>query len=186
MTVDEEVDARRGDWIQTYTGRMFWPLDPRPGDFCIQDIAHALANICRFNGHCTAFYSVAEHSIHVSRIVPPKDALAGLLHDAAEAYITDLPRPVKRFMADYKEVERQVERALATAFGLDFPWSAAIKQADDGMLAAEAEQLMAPPPTAWILPQPPAAVRIVGFAPSAAEERFLARFTEISALRSEG
>src|SRR5690554_7094997 len=92
-------------FIQTYTGRRFYPLDPNPADVCIEDIAHALSRITRFNAHINAeWYSVAEHSVHVSRIVPPEYALAGLLHDASEAYIADVSRPVKHtdMMAGYR------------------------------------------------------------------------------------
>lgn len=75
--LDTPADDRRGDWIQTFTGRRFWPLDPRPEDVCIEDIAHALSLKCRFGGHCTRFYSVAEHSVHVSNYVPAEFALWG-------------------------------------------------------------------------------------------------------------
>ena len=82
---------RNGSWLQTYTGIQFWPLDPRPEEIDIQDIAHALSLLCRFNGHCQRFYSVAEHSVHVSTILAPEFGLWGLLHDAAEAYLSDIP-----------------------------------------------------------------------------------------------
>src|ERR1039457_118422 len=83
-------------FIGTFSGLRFWPLDPNPEKILIDDIAHALAHQCRFGGHASRFYSVAEHSVHVSRLCPPEDALWGLLHDASEAYLVDLPRPLKQ------------------------------------------------------------------------------------------
>src|SRR5271165_7548492 len=91
------ADNRKGDWIQTYTGRVMYPLDPRPEEINIIDIAHALSNLCRFTGHVRTFYSVAEHSVRVSQHCDPKDALWGLLHDASEAYLADMSRPMKRY-----------------------------------------------------------------------------------------
>ncbi len=86
-------------WIQTFTGRRFWPLGARAGDVDVRDIAHALALKCRFNGHCRVFYSVAEHSVRVSRVMEVggrKMAMWGLMHDAAEAYLADLGGPIKK------------------------------------------------------------------------------------------
>lgn len=94
MPMDHDANIR-SDWMQTYTGRVFWPLEPRPEDVDIVDIAHALANLCRYGGHSKVFYSVAHHSVLVSQIVPPADALWGLMHDSAEAYVIDLIRPIK-------------------------------------------------------------------------------------------
>ena len=71
----QAVSARKGDWMQTYTGRQFWPIDPRANEVHIEDIAHALSMMCRYNGHCRTFYSVAEHSVLVSQHVPPEHAL---------------------------------------------------------------------------------------------------------------
>jgi hypothetical protein len=86
---------RKGDWMQTYTGRQFWPIDPRADEIDIVDIAHALSQQCRFAGHCKSFYSVATHSWHTSNVCNSENALWGLLHDAAEAYLVDLPTPIK-------------------------------------------------------------------------------------------
>jgi len=85
--------ARIGDWIQTYTGKRFWPLDPRPEDVDILDIAHSLSLLCRFTGHTSSFYSVSQHSILVAQEVPKRLRLWALFHDAAEAYIGDIARP---------------------------------------------------------------------------------------------
>ena len=104
MSISEGVP-----WIQTHLGIQFIVLEPRFENIHIGDIAHALSMNCRFNGHCKDFYSVAEHSVHVSRILDddPNLALWGLLHDASEAYITDLPRPVKNAMPQFEEIEER-------------------------------------------------------------------------------
>ena len=107
---------RKGDFIQTFTGRMFWPIDPQPDEVDIEDIAHALSNVCRFCGHTREFYSVAQHSVLVSEIVPAAFALEGLLHDATEAYISDVARPVKPYLTNYKEIEINLYRAIAKRF----------------------------------------------------------------------
>ncbi len=143
--------ARQGDWMQTATGRQFWPLDPHPDEIDIEDIARALSHQCRFAGHTRAFYSVAQHSVHVSEACDPNDALWGLLHDASEAYLVDIPRPIKRqpFMEQYREYEHLLMEAIAQAFGL--PWHnyfntvfmpESVKRADEVLLATEARDLM--------------------------------------------
>lgn len=103
--------TRRGDWMQTFSGRQFWPCDPRADEVCIEDIAHALSMQCRFAGHVRKFYSVAEHCVRASWIVPDRFKLAALLHDAAEAYVVDLPRPIKRQpeLRAYLHIEERVE-----------------------------------------------------------------------------
>jgi hypothetical protein len=121
-------------YIRTYTGRKFWPLNPDPADIDIIDISHALSNICRFTGHTAYHYLVAQHSVEVSWLVGSMEAL---MHDAAEAYICDLARPVKRQIADYVEIECRVEEAIAKRFGLVYPWPKEVKKADDEMLLRE-------------------------------------------------
>ena len=147
----EHTGDRVGDWIQTFTGKQFWPLDPRPGDIHIEDIAHALSNICRFTGHCRTFYSVAEHSVRVAATLPQRCELWGLLHDASEAYLCDLPRPVKRSGALgvlYCEAERKLSMAVAEKFALDWPEPPEVKLADDILLVTEQRDLMGRPPEA--------------------------------------
>lgn len=130
-------DKRNGDWMETYTGIRFYPLDAREEEIHIVDIAHALSLQCRFNGHCKEFYSVAQHSVLVSDLLPKGLKLAGLLHDAAEAYLGDMIRPLKNSMVQYKDAEWHLEKVIAKSFGLQFPFPAAVKQADDFMLWSE-------------------------------------------------
>lgn len=131
--------------IRTYTGRVFLPLDPDPALLDIEDIAHALSNSCRFTGHVKWFYSVGQHSVLCSRIVPDEYKLTALLHDASEAYLSDIARPVKEqpdFGAVYRDVEGRLEEAIAERFGLQYPWHKSVKDADNILLVTEARDLM--------------------------------------------
>ncbi len=162
MDIVEEIepgtiskDGNRGDWIQTWGGGLFYPLDPRPEEIHIEDIAHALSLICRFNGHCDRFYSVAQHSVMIACMASPENALWGLLHDAAECYVADMPRPVKRCIPGYKEIEAGVELAVAQKFGLPEIMPPQIKELDHAMLALEANTVLKVSPKDWYLPFPP-------------------------------
>lgn len=170
-------------WIQTYTGRQFWPLQPQVEHVDIHDIAHSLALQCRFNGHCRGFYSVAQHSVLVSQVVPPQDALWGLLHDAAEAYISDLPRPLKRTAPEFRAAEERLLAVIMAAFGLPAAMPAAVAWADDALLATEMRDLMRPPPASWGLAAEPLALVVEPVAPDLAEALFLARFAQLTAPR---
>lgn len=178
--------AARGDeaaemsWIQTYSGRQFFPLEPRPGDIDVGDIAHSLSLQCRFNGHCRPFYSVAEHSVRVSRIVEGPARLWGLLHDAAEAYISDLPRPLKATAPGFRAAEDRLLEVIVTRFGLEWPMPAAVAHADDVLLATEMRDLMAPSPASWPLEAAPLAETIVPLGHLEAEQLFLAAFARLT------
>lgn len=140
------MTKRKGDWIQTRNGVAFYPFDPRPEEILIEDIAHALSNQCRFSGHVKTFYSVAEHSVHVSRICDPKDALWGLLHDASEAYLQDMARPIKHLpeMEPYRVIEGDLQDRVIARFELPITQPDSVTLADHRMLAREANDLMAP------------------------------------------
>jgi hypothetical protein len=179
---------RRGDWMQTYSGRMFWPLDPEPSDVDIVDIAHSLAHQCRFAGHCTRFYSVAEHSVRVAELVfhhlassiigtlALAGARWGLMHDASEAYLVDLPRPVKRHMPAYRPAEDRVMAAICARFGLPSEEPEIVKWADNTLLATEARDIMGPPPYTWNHVAPPLDERIEPWSPEEARSRFMSTY----------
>jgi 5'-deoxynucleotidase YfbR-like HD superfamily hydrolase len=149
---------RKGDWFQTYTGKKFYPFDPRPEDVDIIDIAHSLALQCRFNGHTTHFYSVAQHSIHVCHVfgklaketllsASRSAHLCALLHDSTEAYVGDLIRPIKIGLPDFKHMEELIWQAVLECFDLKDTWSseslrAMVKQADNVLLMTERRDLL--------------------------------------------
>lgn len=138
----EHVEKRKGDWIQTYSGVQFYPLDPRPGDIVLADIIHSLSNQCRYGGHALAFYSVAEHSALLATWIyektrDPHLAMAGLMHDAAEAYILDIPRPIKQMLPDYIAIEKNLEKMIFDHFGISDKHLAEIKQWDTAILMDE-------------------------------------------------
>lgn len=131
--------------IVTKSGRAVNPLDPDPDTILIEDIAHALSNSCRFTGHVSSFYSVAQHSVLVARSLPKEHALWGLLHDASEAYLSDLARPIKQFEglgATYRRVEKRLMQVIAKKFGLPWPEPKVVKEMDNAVLAAEIHFLM--------------------------------------------
>lgn len=137
-------------FMTTYTGKRFHLFDPRAEEICIEDIAHALSQLCRFTGHCRHFYSVGQHSWHASYLVPPAFAMEALLHDAAEAYINDLSRPLKHDprMAGYIDVEQRIDTTIRHTFGLPIiaepPYmSPEIKDVDNKLVYTEAKQLVA-------------------------------------------
>ncbi|HAV79570.1 MAG TPA: hypothetical protein DCX55_02475, partial [Erythrobacter sp.] len=130
------------------SGKRFDLLDPSGSDFDIDDVAHGLAHVCRYAGQCRKFYSVAEHSILVSETVADF-AYEALLHDAAEAFIGDITRPLKQLLPDYKAIEADIEEAINERFGLSKAAKPVIKEADLRVLAAEQMQVMAPECADW-------------------------------------
>ena len=142
------MDGREGEPIETFTGGRFYPFDPRSSEVRLEDIAGSLAHTCRFGGHCQRFYSVAEHSLYVARELADHGERVqayGLLHDAGEAYVGDVPRPVKSRLGDFEAVEARIRETVWEAVGLPAPTEAeweAVMAADDRLLAHEADRLL--------------------------------------------
>ena len=128
--------------IRTYTGGMVNLTSLTPDQVILEDIAHALSNQCRFSGHTAQFYSVAEHSILCAEMVPDEMKLAALLHDASEAYLVDIPTPLKMMLPQYIELEAQVMRVISEKFGFAWPLPELVKLADKAMLEQEWQNLM--------------------------------------------
>lgn len=184
--------------MQTHSGAQFYPFDVRPGDFDIEDIAHALSNQCRFAGHTREFYSVAQHSVLVSNEVERlfgkshpmcvEWSLLALLHDAPEAYIGDLVRPIKETaaMAPYRLLDHEIGTVLAEQFKLDNSSTAwgVVKACDDLLLAWEARDLMGDPEWAQAMPSPPPE-KIEPWTMTLGRAVFLSRFSELTRLRAQ-
>jgi hypothetical protein len=170
------------NYIRTYTGEKFFPFSPTVDTVHIVDIAHALSNTCRFKGHCPSFYSVAQHSVYVSLFVPTQFALWGLLHDSAEAYLTDVARPVKKtpMMAEYRRVESIIMATIVRKFKLDpLIEPQEVKDMDTRMLVTEARDLgiELEPEYQKIVPLN---IEVTPMLPMEAEDLFLNRYKELT------
>lgn len=143
------------DWIETRTGAKFWFSNPRSSDVMLEDVASALSKLCRYNGHVVDFYSVAEHACIMSDWVAaetwatPLDALIALHHDDAEAYISDVPRPLKHQLSRYKEIEAAVEEAVFSKLGLPSTLPSWLKVIDTRIIRDERAQAMSDSANAW-------------------------------------
>jgi len=187
--------GRIGRFAKTASGRMVWPLDPRPEEIFIDDVAHHLAQQNRYAGGCRIPLSVAEHSVRVSwrieQIMRGRNesvtrtraaSLLGLMHDSAEAYLVDLPKPVKADIPQYYVIEAKHEAAIANRFNLTTEFWPAVKVADDELLATEKRDLLPPwrdvetAPPSLDPTQPPLPEKIEPWDWIIARERFLFRF----------
>lgn len=186
-----EVRKDRGSWMQTYTGKAFYAMDARAEDIDIADIAHSLSLQCRYNGHVDRFYSVAEHCVLLAELFPddPNMALWALLHDAAEAYIGDMVRPLKKHMPTFMEIDDHITSLVAQRFelvGTVIPPE--VHHVDSQILHNEREALMArvQPPQPWDVPGGPIpGVEIIGHSPEVIEEAYLTTFARLIAKRED-
>lgn len=178
-------------YIETFTGKKFYPLAPVTQDISITDIAHALSNQCRFAGHCRKFYSVAEHSCRVSYLLEDWGECVhiqmwGLLHDASEAYLVDLPTPLKKaeFGVAYREAEQTLMREICNVFSLSDEMPSQVRTADEVLLATEARDLMECKGDNWdYLRSQPLAAPIHPLPPQEAFKSFLARYFQLRLAR---
>lgn len=169
-------------WIQTFSGKHFYFLEPTAEDVDVEDIAQALSKQCRFAGHINKFYSVAEHSLYVSYLA--KNPLEGLLHDASEAYLVDMPSPIKAELPEYRKVEEGIMGVVAKKWGFEWPMSADTHDCDRVMLIEEATHLLNN--CDWINDpryQPKErrhGILPVGLSPDAAYAAFMTRYKQLT------
>jgi hypothetical protein len=178
-------------WTETFSGRRFVFDAPTVEMIDPLDIAHALSMKCRYNGHCHTFYSVAEHSCLVSEAIEDRlggadDQLWGLLHDAAEAYVPDMPRPIKEKLPGFAEAEERIMRVIAERFGLRWPEPAIVKEMDTRILGDEAQWLMHSQGAGWNLPLPPLKIRPAGWLPLTARACWIGRFEQLTGEKVSG
>lgn len=176
----------RGPFVQVASGAAFYFQDPRPEEITLEDIAWSLAHLCRYNGHTRVHYSVATHSVLVQTQVPQADRAWALLHDASEAYVSDMPAPIKNLpeMKPYRDMEERVMRAIRIRFGLRAQMPESVKQADKRIRANEMRELMSKPTydtSGLTLPHPlPLEIGTFGrLSPQASRELFLQTAREI-------
>ena len=174
--------------IMTASGKYFDFLNPTQESIDINDIAHALSHLCRYTGHTREFLSVAQHSVMVSYHVPHECALAGLLHDATEAYVGDMSRPLKLLLPEYQEIEARVWAAIAKKFGIPENLPPEIKHADNVALMTERRDFMPPHSGSaanewhWAKDIKPLPGTIQSWSPDHAKNIFLARFRFLTGL----
>lgn len=170
------------NWIQTVSGKRLDLEEPNLEDINIEDIAYALSMKCRFNGHTSEFYSIAQHCVMVSEICPNELALAGLLHDANESYLPDVPRPVKDMpeLSEYHYLENYIQATIERKFGLTLARedNLFVKRADNVALATEGRDFMGDT-EGWGLTEKPLDKKIVPWSPKYARLVFLTRFWEL-------
>lgn len=170
--------------IRLLSGAMFDYNNPGASEVGISDLAAPLSKICRFSGHIHGFYSVAQHLVNTSRIVPEEHALTALLHDTAEAFTNDLPTPLKTAVPVFKDLEHSIESAMAARFGFEHPLPDEVKLADLQMLALEKHHLKRDYSTWSVLDGVEwehlfDRVDLKPWSPGRAEARFLERYREL-------
>lgn len=180
--------------IETYSGHMFPLLNPTVKDVFIKDISHALSKLCRFTGHTSKFYSVAEHSWHCANVLqdqPREVQLAALLHDASEAYCADISSPLKSILPNYKEIEDRIASVIFKKYNLEYPFSSLIKYADLTMLNTEAYYLLPSKGNNWDMwetikrPKVDFDRRPLGLEPEVARNVFMTKFVELTTVNEE-
>lgn len=172
-------DVRKGDWMQTYLGAKFYPLDARPEEVSITDIAKALGKLCRFGGHCLRFYSVAEHCVLLAKAMPKEFQFRALMDDAAEGYLGDMIRPIKNDSPEYKQREAALSAIILPRFGLDPECPPLLTECDQRILTDEQTQNMAKPPEQWITRAEPLGVTLQFWPPEEAARQFLIMFNQL-------
>ncbi|NPV76195.1 MAG: hypothetical protein HPY59_07440 [Anaerolineae bacterium] len=175
-------DCKVRPQVLIHSGNNFDFVDLDRNIFTIEDIAHGLSNVCRFGGQCNRFYSVAQHSVMVSYLVPAELSMAALLHDAAEAFMGDITSPLKSLLPDYRTLEKKVESMILARFGIVEPLDMRIKLADRIALATEERDLMPRHADSWELLRGvlPIQGRIRPVSSRKAYRQFMSRYKEIS------
>lgn len=172
------LDIKKG-CFNSASGRVIDIMNPRPDMIDIEDIANALSNMCRFGGHTKGFYSVAQHSVIVSRMVPQPQRLEALLHDATEAFVQDIISPLKHILGEtYKPIEAKWEAAIASEYGITLPLHELVKDADIQALQLEFDCLLLGKRDEWDLKMKELGLPVTQWTPGWAKDKFLYEFRQ--------
>jgi hypothetical protein len=172
----EEIEKR---WMETLSGIRFYPLEAEVDKFSIKDIAHALSNICRWGGHTCYHFSVAQHAHIMSHLVSKENAMEALMHDATEAYLGDIPTPIKRLFPEYLDIEDKLAKKLAVKYKYTYPYPAQVYKYDTVMKKIEHDVLL-------LRKESPYCIKIERLSQEEAERLFLTRYNELKGERNEG
>jgi len=177
--VKEKDFSSTKTWMETFTGTKFYPMKAEVEDIRIEDIAHSLANICRWGGHTKFHFSVASHSVMLSKLVPPRYALEALLHDATEAYLGDIPTPIKKTLPLYEKAEQKLAQAIYKHYKLQYPFPKEVEVFDDVCKQIEYHNLLEDGvKTDEVL--------VPKITPKQSKEEFIKRFNQLMEKRNEG
>jgi hypothetical protein len=171
----EEIEKR---WMETLSGIRFYPLEAEVDKFSIKDIAHALSNICRWGGHTSYHFSVAQHAYIMSHLVSPENAMEALMHDATEAYLGDIPTPIKRLFPEYLDIEDKLAKKLAVKYKYTYPYPTQVYKYDTVMKRVEHDVLL-------LGKESPSRIKIERLSQEEAERLFLTRYNELKGERNE-
>lgn len=178
------VKEGRGYALHLYSGNLFYPSDPQPHEFTIEDIAHSLALQCRYNGHCDYFYSVAQHSVHCYELATDEFKREALLHDSVEALAGgDLPRPIKHILTGYPDFEHSIAKVVHPALGIPVDMSPEIRVIDNIMLSTEKHLIVTKSGHWGDLPEPLNWKTLPGWDPEYAETRFMEAWRSLESIR---
>jgi hypothetical protein len=177
--------SHKGPSIILSSGRSLYYDRPDPIVLDPEVIAHSISKLCRWTGHCLEFFSVAQHCVLVSRIVPPEHALAGLMHDASEAFVGDVNRPLKWAMERaspgmFRDIEDRLHAALAERYGFQFPFDESVMHADSVSLSTEKRDILPDDGIPWIGMPPPIEQRLRPVGPKAAYRMWMDRYAQLT------
>lgn len=165
----QDVSKSNPNAILISSGILFDVFNPKAENIRIEDIAHALSKLCRYGGHCPYFYSVAQHCVLCSyEKGTPQEQMEFLMHDASEAYMVDLPRPIKRNISQYRDIEDNLLGIIFGYFKLNFPLTERVHEVDNDLLAYEYENFFTNPNPNFEF-----------WDPETAKKLFLARYYEL-------
>lgn len=189
---DQLLMQSRDGWIELHSGGRFPFKSFTKGDIHIQDLAHALAHVCRYNGHVQKFYSVAEHSVVMMlwaernlKDITPVELMTILLHDASEAYIGDMTRPLKQMFPEFKALEERIHMAVAERFGTMYPHPEWLKDLNLRILVDERKQAMGKTENDWGMTSLEGLNVYLSFwSPAEARDQFRKQYERLCAMRS--